>query len=174
MNEIPDLITVFLQSPLFPVIFIGGWIAVGFSLAKKSGWSKFKEKYKAIDLDKNIKFHSGSGKIGGIFYRGMLLVGTTESSLILKVWFPWRFGHPTLTIPWEFISKIQIAEDTLSTDNFLNLKLRERISKKAFFAKYAEVSLLEHPEIYIELPWNDFLSENVPSEKRLITVRWQE
>ena len=168
MNEALHLIEGFFLSPLSLIFFIGGWIFVCFSLAKDSGWAKFKQKYRARNLERDLKFHSGSGKFGTVNLSGLLLVGSTPSALILKVRFPFIFGHPTLAIPWEHISKVNISENKLSSDSFFNLRLNDRITKKAFYAKYAKVSLLEFPETDIEVPWNDFLNINVPN--RLIIL----
>ena len=134
LRKVVDII---LNPFVFPYIFIGGWIYVCFSIAKDSGWNKLKEvvRYrKGISPDtENVVFFSGSSKIGGHEYNG-LRVGICTEGLVLKVYLPFRFGHPPLFISWANIATLNIMDKKFSADGFLNLKLREKISKKDFFS----------------------------------------
>ena len=164
---IRKIIDIILNPFVFPFIFIGGWAYVSFSLSKKSGWNSLKEvfRYKkgfSTDIE-NIAFFSGNSKIGDVSYNG-LRVGTCNEGIILKVYLPFRIGHPPLFIPWSNIATLKITDEKFSTDGLLNLKLREKISKKGFFSHYAEINLKKLNNIRIKIPWQTFWNETLPEE----------
>lgn len=154
----------FLNPFIFPVLFFGLGTVVLFMLSHMSGWAQLKRKYHLRTLrGRETEYHAGSGKLEGIYCRGCLIVGANRGGLILKSRFPFSFFHPSLLFPWEAISSLSVSEPKVSQDNFLNLKLSEPIKKKAFYAQYAVVKLMELPELYLELPWHEKLNKYLPS-----------
>lgn len=68
-----------------------------------SGWSSLAHHYRArapFDLTQTFL---GSGRLGLSNYGGCLVFGVNADGLSLKVFFPFRPGHPPLFIPWSDI-----------------------------------------------------------------------
>jgi hypothetical protein len=95
------------SSGVFPIVFICGWFGVSFYLGKLSGWQRMAERYAGnFQVNSAATFHGTSARVGEIRHNGSLKVFADDKGIYLEVFFPFKFGHKDLFIPWQDISKI--------------------------------------------------------------------
>lgn len=94
-GEIP-----FVLPYVFPIFFVGMWLAVCGVLAWMGGWSRMAGKYRARLKPAGKSFWMLSGSVGWVSYNNCLIARVCEEGLYLAVWPIFRFGHPPLLIPW--------------------------------------------------------------------------
>jgi hypothetical protein len=93
--------------PLFgQPIFVAAWaLLMIFFLASIARWRRFAARYPFRDsLPKNtIGWHNGG--MLGLWFRGLLSVGTTDHALVVAVSFPpLRALIPAIAVPWEAVT----------------------------------------------------------------------
>jgi hypothetical protein len=91
---------------LFPLFFIGMWMAVGFFIALIGGWQSLAEKYGAgaSEFAGQRWFMCSGAMRGSAHYNNVLTIGADARGLYLGVMFLFRFGHPPLYITWADIT----------------------------------------------------------------------
>lgn len=173
LDELIKVVKIIIHPFVVPLIVIAVWVSISYSMAKNSGWKKLREHFsyktgQKSNGQKYLKLHAVVGKIGKINYRGMLKVGTIAEGIVLKVYMPWLIGHPMLLIPWSSIAIVRISKPQLSPNNFLGLKMRSKITKEAFFAQYAEISLKEFPDLHMSITWHSSFDDHLPDDVLVI------
>jgi hypothetical protein len=99
------------SSGVFPIVFFCGWFGVCFYLGKVSGWQRMAERYAGnFQVNSAATFNSTSARVGEIRHNGSLKVFADDKGIYLEVFFPFKFGHKDLFIPWQDISKITRVE----------------------------------------------------------------
>jgi hypothetical protein len=90
---------------LFPVLFVGLWLLVSFTLSAMGGWRALAEHYPAPSSVSGRRFRWRSGRMaGGVNYGGCLTLGAAPGGLYLAVLPMFRAGHPPLLIPWSDVT----------------------------------------------------------------------
>jgi len=84
---------------------IGFLFVLFFLIGRISGWSTLANVYRSPGefLGQRWRFQSGQLR-WHLGYNNCLTIGANESGLYLSVFFLFRFGHPSLFIPWGDIS----------------------------------------------------------------------
>ncbi|WDI44613.1 hypothetical protein [Bremerella sp. P1] len=92
---------------LFLLLFIVA-LFCGFTLliAFLGDWGLLAKSFRAREKPSGKFFYFRSAGVGMASYRNMLTVGVTAKGLYLAVFFPFRFVHPPLLIPWSEIKDI--------------------------------------------------------------------
>ena len=113
-----DIQTFIDQYPL--VIFIAGWLAVGYLVPRFTGWRKLSEAYRAsVPFEgKWHRFQTGYMR-WGTHYGNVLDVGVNAQGLYLSVFLLLRMGHPALFIPWS-----EIKSERVTAGFFPRVRLR--------------------------------------------------
>ena len=155
----------FLGSWMFYVVFLIGWFAGSYYLARESGWRKLAEEYADSGAETPQEFSTVSGYVGSIRYQGSLRVSAHPLGLALRVFFLFRFGNTNLDIPWSAIESISVNKCAAPSGkgNFL-----ERLSTKIANSRYAHIRLARHPDQYLILPWNEKIRTRIPSTVKVI------
>ncbi len=100
-----DVLGAVLAVVLFPVVFIGFWMAVCWLLAQVSGWAGLARRYET-DRPQGASAESVSGRLGLTSYNGVLHVDGADDGLLLAVSSLFRAGHPPLHIPWTELEEL--------------------------------------------------------------------
>ncbi len=70
-------------------------------IARISGWSTIANFYRFTGEFQGKRWYFQSAEMRWkMGYNSCLTIGTNESGLYLSIFFPFRFGHPNLFIPW--------------------------------------------------------------------------
>ena len=120
--EILDILIVLAPFLFFILIWIGSLQLVSFI----SGWKRLYSQLGShatpqVIGESSQTFRFQSGKFNKANYKNCLSVNTTRYALILKLFYPFSFGHKPLVIPW---AKVQsITAEKLFFYRFVRLKL---------------------------------------------------
>ncbi len=88
----------------FVVAFVLIWTLVCLLISWVGGWARLGRHYRATLVPEG-KDHLGVfGMVGIASYRGTLNVRTTPQGLYLTVMPLFKFGHPSLFIPWSHVN----------------------------------------------------------------------
>lgn len=82
------------------------WIALGFGLARWSGWSTVALYYGGSVPDHGLRRHFISARLGPVGYRQCLTLRADSRGIHISMWLPLRFSHRSLSIPWAEIDGI--------------------------------------------------------------------
>lgn len=90
---------------LYVLVAAGAWVAMSIAISRATGWATLATFYRSAEkLDgERWRFQSAQmrWKMG---YNNCLTFGFTPSGLFITMIFFFRFGHPSLVIPWPDIS----------------------------------------------------------------------
>jgi len=89
-----------------PLVFLLVWFLISTAVARIGGWTSLWRAYNKSHSDevpKKLGVHSGSVRFS-ISYTGTLRFGSTDSGLVLSLFWPFSIAHPELLIPWSDIS----------------------------------------------------------------------
>ena len=154
----------FLTSNWFYVVFVVGWFGVCYGLGKESGWQSLAKRYrKNNDCDLEESFRIGSGYIGKIRHNGILKVAANNRGLYLRVLFPFKFGHKNLFIPWQEVSAVTLQSGLFSenTPSFL-----KRMAKPVSKTEYLNIQLHEFPKQRLTIQSSEQLLRYIPKTFR--------
>lgn len=98
------------------------WVALGFGLARWSGWSSLALYYRGRVPNDGLRWHFVSARVGPVGYRRCLTLGADSRGLRLSMWLPMRFSHRSLSIPWAEIDALGPCYG--STQPMVGLQLR--------------------------------------------------
>jgi len=117
-------------------MFSIGFFVISYKIAKESGWQNLANKFVSNNYSEpNKKFYLTNGYIGNFRYSGVLKILANDDGLYLRVFFPFKFGHKNLFIPWNEISSISL-EKSFFRNEYLNFKLykfpNQRLEIKSF------------------------------------------
>jgi hypothetical protein len=98
------------------------WVALGFGLARWSGWSSLALYYRGSVPNDGLRWHFISARVGSVGYRRCLTLGADSRGLRLSMWLPMRFSHRSLSIPWAEIDALGPCYG--STQPMVGLQLR--------------------------------------------------
>jgi len=106
-NSIKSLVEELLQFALrpyiFPFYFVALWVAVSYTLSKKSGWSRLTEKYQFSQKFEGQYFRFQSAKMNKINFNSALEIGVNDSGMYLVPMILLRLFHKPILIPWNEI-----------------------------------------------------------------------
>jgi hypothetical protein len=127
------------QNPVFIVLYvICLWLAVSFTISLIGGWFELGRVYRASGPfhGERWRFQDAQFRLIGS-YRNVLSVGANAEGLYLSVFFPFRFCHPPLFIPWRDISAKPVRYFWYRMYRFefrqapsVHLRLKEKLVKK--------------------------------------------
>ena len=83
-----------------PLLFGVMWPTVLFFISVIGGWRQLASRYRTDQPVPAPRRHLVWGQLGLMYYRNCLTVGGDARGLYLAVFFPFRFFHPPLCIPW--------------------------------------------------------------------------
>jgi hypothetical protein len=114
MNETQELPLWFI--PLFPIFFVAMWVGIIGAIGEMGGWGELARLYRepAGTVRAPVqRFSMGSLDLRrGTFslpmnYGNCVVVEIAAAGLHLRTWFPFRFRHPPLLIPWSAMERVQ-------------------------------------------------------------------
>lgn len=120
------------MSLLVLLLAVALWIALGFGVARWSGWSTLALYYRGTVPDHGLRWHFLSARVGPAGYRRCLTLGADSRGLRLFMWLPLRFSHRSLFIPWAEIDGLEPCHGS--------------------FRPLVELQLRRAPGVAIELP----------------------
>jgi hypothetical protein len=92
----------------FPMLFIGGWLAICCLLSLIGGWHALARKYRSTTRSSGELFgfaSLGLGRgFGPVSYRSCLFVQFDAAGIRLSIFPLFRFFHPRMCIPWSAVS----------------------------------------------------------------------
>jgi len=121
---------------LFPVLWVGVLTLVG----RTTGWAALARRFRAQMPFSGELWSWQSAQIrswlGG--YNNCLLVGANPQGLFLAMMIPFRFGHPSLFIPWFEVSRVSrgkwlqfpFVELQLGREDPIPLRMNERLAAR--------------------------------------------
>jgi hypothetical protein len=83
------------------------WVALGFGLARWSGWGTLALYYRGSVPNDGLRWHFISARVGSVGYRRCLTLGADSHGLRLSMWLPLCFSHRSLFIRWVEIDGLQ-------------------------------------------------------------------
>lgn len=89
------------------VLAVALWVALGFALARFSGWRILASWYRRPVPDDGMRWYFTSVRLGPLGYRRCMTVGADLRGIRLSMWLPLRFSHPSLFIPWAEIDQLE-------------------------------------------------------------------
>jgi hypothetical protein len=98
------------------------WIALGFGLARWSGWSTLALYYRGTVPDYGLRWHFISARLGPFGYRQCLTLGADSRGIRLYMWLPLRFSHRSLFIPWAEIDELGLGRGGVRSSVRLQLR----------------------------------------------------
>lgn len=107
---------------LFPVLFVGTWLAVTLLLSRLGGWHRLARRYRSSSPFPGRIWRFQSAKFNWAGYNNCLSVGGNEAGLYVAPLFLFRLGHPRLFIPW---GEIVIEEKRFLAWTFADMRFRE-------------------------------------------------
>lgn len=93
-----------LMAAVFPFLFVGMWFGVIRLIGAVGGWFALAERYAAHNECRGETLNFRSASFGLMNYGNCVTFGFADDGLYISLLFPFRFGHPTLRIPWEDLS----------------------------------------------------------------------
>jgi hypothetical protein len=86
---------------LFPLYFVGIWLAVGFVLSRM-GWHGFAQSYPCSSAPNGRSFNCRHAWFGSILasYNNVVRVGFSEGGIYVHALFFFRAFHPPFLVPW--------------------------------------------------------------------------
>jgi hypothetical protein len=138
-NPLTTTMEMSFQNPVFFIVyFVCLWIAVSFVISFVGGWFELGRVYRAAKpfLGNRWRFQDAQFRpIGG--YHNILSVSANAEGLYLAMFFPFRFGHPPLFIPWQDISARPVRYFWSRMHRFefrqvpsVRLRLKEKLVRK--------------------------------------------
>lgn len=91
---------------LILLLAVALWIALGFGLARWSGWSILAPHYRGTVAGHGLRWHFTSARLGPVGYRRCLGLAADAHGLRLCTWLPMRLSHPSLFIPWSEVDEV--------------------------------------------------------------------
>jgi len=96
-----------LNAPFLLPVF---WFGVSFLISRVSGWFRLAQDFPGKSNISGEKFWFASARFGDSFlgprYGGSLFLNVGNEGIALSVFFPFRFGHAPIFLPWNSISSI--------------------------------------------------------------------
>ena len=95
---------------IFPIFFVGMWLAITTFLGKASGWQKLEEIYADMKLDPlRRRFRMQSASLGGAFgmpvnYNSCLTIEACSSGLRFRLWRIFGLFRRPFMVPWRDIA----------------------------------------------------------------------
>ncbi len=120
------------NSSLFPVMFIGMWVLISYTLSAMGGWKGFANCYSENDTFVGEKWYMQSIKVGLVNYGSCVTLGANMQSLYMAVLLPFRLGHPPLSIPYSDIEGIEAKGLVFS---YVDLKFAQGSTSKVRLSK---------------------------------------
>jgi len=111
---------------VFPLFIVAVWIFVSF-LISNCGWSRFADRYGALERPAGRSFGAPSAHFGFVFgsYRNVVRVIPTDRGLYFYTIFLFRAFHRPFILPWTSIRSITEAK------SLFILRLRIKIEDEA-------------------------------------------
>ena len=92
----------------FVAFFTAFWTAICVALGFLGGWHELARAYRAREPFRGVSWPFQSGRMWGLTrYNHILTVGASAEGLSLRVFGPFRPGHPPLFIPWSDLSSVE-------------------------------------------------------------------
>lgn len=118
--------------------FISIWLLVSSLIAAIGGWLELGRHYKASRVFDGKLFRFQDAYVRFLTHYGKVVtVGVNDEGMQLAVFFPFRFCHPPLFIPWEDISVrptrclwVWVYEFEFRQVPSIRLRLREKLGNK--------------------------------------------
>ncbi len=85
---------------LIAVLFLAWWCFVMLVISRIGGWAALAGKYRATSVPDGKRFSFQSASLGSANYGSCLTVIVGSAGLYLRVFSPFRVGHPPLLILW--------------------------------------------------------------------------
>jgi hypothetical protein len=90
----------FLLLPLFPIVFIGFWLAIAYLLSHVSGWRVLAAQYATQQQPTGTHFRFCSAALRGVSFRSALNLAASPDGLFLWPFLPFRPAFARLFVPW--------------------------------------------------------------------------
>lgn len=142
------------------LIFVLFWLLISFIMASSSGWRDLARNYKVkLDEFKGGLKTFGGCYIGNVSYGNMLHVAVNKDGILLKMIIIFRFGHSTIFLPWDSISKVQIKKTSQPEESKNKIvKLVDKMSNNVF----GQLKLSNLPEYKLVIPWIIDFNKYIP------------
>jgi hypothetical protein len=85
---------------LFPVIFVGMWLAIGALFAQMSGWSELANEFPGKFRPEGPRLRRQVVKLGSVNENGVTTLVLSTAGLFLESIFLFRFRRPPVLVPW--------------------------------------------------------------------------
>ncbi len=121
-------------------IFVGFWLLITYMLAA-GGWAVLAKFYPAKPDFTGESFWMRSARLGPMTrYSNCIFFGANHQGITMSVFFPFRFNHPPLFIPWSdisagmstgrFYTQVQLnIEKSPNTPILISQKLAESLAR---------------------------------------------
>ncbi|QIG81181.1 hypothetical protein [Stakelama tenebrarum] len=94
---------------LFPLFFIGMWLAIGTLLGLVSGWFALQGRFPESDAQSRRTLRMRSGKLGAVYFSGCLTFYATPRGLRVRVWHLFAPFQRAFEVPWDQITATESA-----------------------------------------------------------------
>jgi hypothetical protein len=86
--------------PLFPIVFVGFWLAIAYLLSFVSGWRALAAHYATDQPPTGVQFGFNSASLRGVSFRGSLNLAVADEGLFLWPFLLFRPAFTRLFVPW--------------------------------------------------------------------------
>ena len=118
----------FHESEWFLPVFVVFWLAIIGFISLVSGWNELAKRYKSSEDVEGERFRFRSGAVGWrafpASYGSCLFATVGPKGFRLSIFFPFRFLHPPLVIPWV---EVERCEETRVMVHEVRCCLRQRL-----------------------------------------------
>ncbi len=107
---------------MFPLAFVGIWLAVTFLLATTSGWSALRREHPDPGPEPTRWQPVRVGYLGGVRFRGSVMsIGASPAGLHLKTGFLFASAHQPIRVPWALVRVGEVGTLLWETSRVLSL-----------------------------------------------------
>ena len=105
------------------------WLAVTYVTSRTSGWHLLAEQFHVYEDIEGDAYRFASGSMGKRFmrvkYSNSLFITVGKRALYISVFFPLRFAHPPLLIPWSQIESVE-TKRTMRIVEHVEIKFKDK------------------------------------------------
>jgi hypothetical protein len=145
----------------FVLAFAGLWFFIIWLISIIAGWRKLAEHYRCRESVVGITWWFKSGAVRRylpISYRSCLRIVANDNGIRFSVFFPFRFGHPPLFIPW---TDIRFDHDT---EFFFFKTVRFTPSREPRVAIIVDIRLAKKIQRAIDQNWFEEAAKSVATD----------
>lgn len=130
----------FLDFFLALLVFIAAWCAGLWFFARGSGWSTLAKAYRLQGKFAGKRFRGQSASFGHNFHgQAIIRIGANEAGMLIAVFLPFRFAHPTLFVPWSDISTTDMIQFNFAKAPGVTMAIWPDLAKKLYICAGREV-----------------------------------